>query len=101
MFAALLLVCMPLLAANPRKVKLQVAPVLPEIAERLGLKGTVRLEIEVAADGTVKSFKPLGGHPVLIQSAEQAVKKWKFEPGPASKEVVEFNFQHGNEGGAQ
>lgn len=91
----LLLAFVPLHAEAPRKVKVQVAPVVPEIAERMGLKGVVRLEIEIAADGTVKSFKPLGGHPILIQSAEQAIKKWKFEAGSPSKQVIEFNFQHG------
>jgi protein TonB len=81
---------------SARKVKSQVAPSLPEIAKRLALQGTVRLEVEINPDGKVKSVKALGGHPILIQSAEDAVRKWRFEPGAASKEVVEFNFQHGN-----
>ncbi len=75
-----------------RKVKSQVQPVVPEIAKHMNLKGTVRLEIEIGSDGVVKSTRALGGHPVLIQSAEEAIKKWRYEPGPASKTIVEFNF---------
>lgn len=75
-----------------RKIKSQVQPIVPEIAKHMNLKGTVRLEVEIGADGTVKNTRALGGHPVLIQSAEQAIKKWRYEPGPPSKTVVEFNF---------
>lgn len=80
-------------AEEMRKVRSQVRPELPEMARQMKLKGTVRLEVEVAADGSVKATKPLGGHPLLIQSAEQAVRKWRFEPGAAGKTVVEFDFR--------
>lgn len=79
-------------AELPRKVKSQVQPVIPDIAKHMSLKGTVRLEVEIGADGTVKNTRALGGHPVLIQSAEDAIKKWRYEPGPPTKTVVEFNF---------
>ncbi len=75
-----------------RKIKSQVQPVVPEIAKHMSLRGTVRLEIEIGADGVVRNTRALGGHPVLIQSAEEAVKKWRYEPGPPTKTVVEFNF---------
>jgi protein TonB len=80
-------------AETPRKIKSQVPPVVPDIARHMNLKGTVRLEIEIGADGLVKSAKALGGHPVLIQSAEDAVHKWRYEPGPPTKTVIEFNFR--------
>jgi TonB family protein len=73
-------------------VKSQILPIIPDMAKQMNLKGTVRLEVEIAADGTVKSTRPLGGHPLLIQSAEQAIRKWRYEPGPVTKTVVEFNF---------
>jgi membrane protein involved in colicin uptake len=58
----------------------------------MSLAGTVRVIAVVAADGDVKSVEPLGGSPVLIKAAEDAVAKWKFAPGGESKEVVEFHF---------
>src|SRR5579883_2847148 len=62
-----------------RVLKLRVAPVYPEIARRMNITGVVKLQIVIAADGSVKSVKPLGGHPLLIDSAVQAVKAWKYE----------------------
>jgi len=47
----------------------------------------------VAPDGTVRSVQPMGGSPVLIQSASDAVSKWKFAPASAeSKELIELHF---------
>ena len=40
----------------------------------------------------MKTVKPLGGHPLLIDSAVAAVKQWKYEPGDEATEVVEFQF---------
>jgi len=82
-------------AASPaaaRRLKSQVLPILPDMARQMNLQGAVRLEVDIAADGSVTSVRALGGHPILIQSAEQAVRKWRFQPGPASRTVVEFNF---------
>ncbi len=77
-----------------RKVKNKVAPVYPEIARRMNISGTVRLVVVVAPNGTVKSTKVLGGHPLLVSAAEEAVKKWKFEPAPSEDSgVVEFTFK--------
>ena len=86
-------IALPLNAADtPRKIRSQVQPVMPEMARHMNLKGTVRLEVEIGQDGSVKATKVLGGHPLLVQSAEQAIRKWRYEPGPPSKTVVEFNF---------
>jgi len=71
-----------------RKVVYKVAAVYPELAKRDHIRGVVRLEIVVGANGTVKSTKPLGGAPVLIPSAIDAVRKWRFEA--ASKETTEI-----------
>jgi len=95
MIAAAGMVPMPSAAADDdgRKVVQQVAPVYPEIARRMRLSGQVRLEVIVLADGKVKSVKALGGHPLLVSAAEDAVKRWKFEPGGESKELRIFNFK--------
>ena len=82
----------PAYADQPRKIKSQVQPTIPEMARQMRLNGAVRLEVEIGADGIVKSTKALGGHPLLIESAEQAIRKWRYEPGPPTKTVVEFNF---------
>ena len=62
-----------------RKVVARVTPTYPTVARNLNLTGTVRLEVTVTPSGTVKSVQLLGGNPVLGQSAESAVREWKWE----------------------
>ena len=77
-----------------RKAKTKVAPIYPDVARRMNVSGTVRLSVVVAPNGTVKSSKVIGGHPVLVNAAMDAMKQWKFEPAPTeSSGVVEFKFQ--------
>lgn len=80
-----------------RKVKSKVAPAYPDIARRMSISGVVKLVVVVAPNGAVKSTKVLGGHPLLVNAAEDAVKKWKFEAAPEeSSGVVEFTFKPEN-----
>src|SRR5580658_8365720 len=65
-----------------RKVKSKVAPLYPELARRMNISGVVKIMVTVAANGTVKDAKLVGGHPVLANAALDAVKKWRFETGP-------------------
>lgn len=75
-----------------RKVKWKTNPQYPDLAKKMNVSGAVRLEIKIAANGSVKSVRPLGGHPLLIDAAESAVKEWRFEPGPEATEIVEIRF---------
>jgi TonB family protein len=67
-------------------------PAYPDIAKRMNLSGTVKVIAVVAADGEVKSVEPVGGRPVLLKAAEDAIAKWKLAPGAESKETVELHF---------
>jgi TonB family protein len=76
-----------------RKVKSKVAPSYPELARRMAISGVVKVQVVVAPNGSVKSTKVVGGHPLLVNAAVDAVKKWRFDA--ASEEttgVVEFKF---------
>jgi TonB family protein len=80
-----------------RKAKTRVAPVYPDVARRMSVTGTVKLAVVVAPNGTVKSAKVIGGHPVLVNAAVDAMKRWQFETAPTeSSGVVEFTFQPQN-----
>ncbi len=80
-----------------RKVKTKVQPTYPDIARRMNISGTVKLVVVVAPNGAVKSTKTMGGHPLLVNAAEEAVKKWKFEASSEeSSGVVEFTFRPEN-----
>jgi TonB family protein len=77
-----------------RKPKTKVSPVYPELAKRMSITGTVRLSVVVSANGQVKNAKPIGGHPILVTAAMDAMKQWRFEPAAVeSSGVVEFKFQ--------
>jgi TonB family protein len=80
-----------------RKVKTKVMPEYSEIARQLHLQGKVRVEATIAPDGRVTNTKVIGGHPVLAVAAVDAVKKWRFEPGPKeTTEIIELNFDSQN-----
>lgn len=79
---------------NGRKLRRHTEPVLPDIARHMHLEGTVRLQIEVSPAGKITSVKPLGGHPILITAATNAVKQWLFEPdGQSTTVIVSFTFK--------
>jgi TonB family protein len=76
-----------------RKVKSKVSPMYPELARRMSISGTVKVQITVDKNGAVKSSKLVGGHPILAQAALDAVRKWRFETGAdETTGVVEFHF---------
>jgi TonB family protein len=76
-----------------RKVKVKVTPVYPELAKRMSVTGKVKIEVIIAPDGHVKSTRAIGGHPLLVQTCQDAVKEWKFVPAAEeTTQVVEFDF---------
>ena len=77
---------------NRRSVLVRVAPQYPEAARRIGLGGTVRAIAQVGSDGKVRKVQAVGGSPLLVQAAENAITKWKFSPGGESQETVELHF---------
>jgi len=79
-------------SAGTRKVVQKTYPAYPEIAKRMNISGTVRVVASVLADGTVKSVEPLGGSPLLLRAAQDAVLKWRFSPGSESRETIELRF---------
>jgi TonB family protein len=80
-------------ASNGRKVVARVAPEYPPLAVRMHIEGIVRVEASVRPNGSVKSTRILGGNPVLVDAAQIAVGKWKFEPSQAETvEIVQVTF---------
>ncbi len=80
-------------ATSQRKVLNRPAPEYPVLARNLKLYGSVKVDVLVAPNGTVKSTDIRGGHPILAQAAVDAVRRWKWEPeGRESHELVEVKF---------
>lgn len=81
-------------SGSERKAASRVAPVYPELAKRMHIRGMVKVEAVVRPNGTVKSTRVLGGNPVLVDAAQDAVGKWKFEPAPSeTTEIVQLAFE--------
>jgi len=70
--------------SGPRKLLNHVNPKYPEYLKKHEIGGVVRLTVVVAANGTVKSVTPVGGNPILVDAATDAVKQWKYAPSDAS-----------------
>jgi TonB family protein len=55
------------------------------------------VEVVIGTNGIVKSTKVIGGHPVLVESAIDAVRRWRYEPGAEeTTTTVEFRFNGPN-----
>jgi TonB family protein len=76
-----------------RKVVIKVMPQYPSTARSFHISGIVKADVLVAPNGTVKSIEVKGGHPLLAQSAENAVRQWKWEPASReTHEIIELRF---------
>ena len=75
--------------ASERKVITRVEPKYPPTLERLYIGGVVRLQVDIAANGTVESAQLIGGNPILGQAAIAAVKQWKYTSARTKTRTVE------------
>ncbi|MGA9901985.1 MAG: energy transducer TonB [Terriglobales bacterium] len=76
-----------------RKIVSQVVPTYPELARKMQITGTVKLEVAVLPNGKMKAAQVVGGSPVLVKAAVDAIEKWKWGPAPQeTKELIELNF---------
>ncbi len=79
---------------SKRKIKTKTVPAYPELARRMNVSGRVKIEVVIAPDGHVKSTRVIGGHPLLVQASQDAVKEWKFLPAPEeTTQIIEFDFR--------
>ncbi len=76
-----------------RRILSKTIPAYPELARRMNISGTVRVMAVVQPNGSVKAVEPIGGSPLLIRAAQDAVLKWRFAPAASeSKEPIELKF---------
>jgi TonB family protein len=77
----------------PRQIVKSERPSYPLILKSKGIGGVVRLDALVLANGKVAHVEILGGNPILVTSAVNAVLKWKYAPAlSASEEIVTLEF---------
>src|SRR5438094_7255197 len=67
----------------------QPKPVYPPLAKQARIQGTVRFNALIGKDGTIQNLTLISGHPLLVPSAEEAVKQWLYRPTLLNGEPVE------------
>jgi TonB family protein len=76
-----------------RKVVRTSEPDYPTIVKNAHIGGLVRLSVTVLPNGDVARVDILGGNPIFVASAINAIRKWKYAPAASqTKEEVQINF---------
>lgn len=71
----------------------KVTPLYPPLAKQARIQGTVRFTALIGADGNVLSLQLVEGHPLLVESAQQAVSQWQYKPTLLNGNAVEVITQ--------
>ena len=69
----------------------QTRPVYPPLARQARIQGAVVLHAIIDKDGQVAKLEVISGHPLLVQSALDAVKQWRYKPTQLNGEPVEVD----------
>jgi TonB family protein len=82
----------PLELAEPTAVISKVDPKYPALARQAGIAGDVRLIVMIAPDGRVAGVDIVGGPPLLLSAAVDAMKQWVFAPAYQNGAPVPARF---------
>ena len=69
------------IGGNVQQAKLvsQARPVYPPEAKQARVQGVVQLQAIIGTDGHVASLSVIGGHPLLVPAAVEAVSQWVYQ----------------------
>lgn len=70
------------IAGNVQEAQMikRVPPVYPPLARQTKVSGIVKLHVLIDKQGNVIELQAISGHPLLVQSAIDAVKQWQYKP---------------------
>jgi len=68
-------------------------PVYPPEAKAARSQGVVKLNATIAKDGTIQHLEVISGHPLLVQSALDAVRQWVYQPTLLNGQPVEVQTE--------
>src|SRR4029077_12589355 len=71
----------------------RVQPVYPPLARQTRISGTVKLHAIIGKNGAVEQLQVVSGHPLLVQSALDAVRQWRYQPTLLNGEPVEVDTE--------
>jgi protein TonB len=67
----------------------KVEPKYPTIAEGARIQGQVVLTAIISKTGEIQNLMLVGGHPMLVPAAIEAIKQWRYRPFLLNGEPVE------------
>ncbi len=73
------------------KMVRMIQPTYPAIAKQAHIQGTVILHAIIAKDGTVQELQLMGGPPLLVKAAMDAVRQWRYQPTLLNGDPVEVD----------
>ena len=65
-----------------------VEPVYPQMARIAHIEGDVVVQVLIDENGDTGNARVVSGHPILAQSAVDAVKQWKYKPFTVNGKLV-------------
>ena len=80
-------------AVQAAKLVNRVQPIYPPLARQTRISGTVRLHAIIAKNGSVEQLTVESGHPLLVQSALDAVRQWRYQPTLLNGDPVEVDTE--------
>jgi protein TonB len=71
----------------------RVQPIYPPLARQTRISGTVKLHAIIGKSGNVEQLQVVSGHPLLVQSALDAVRQWRYQPTLLNGDPVEVDTE--------
>jgi len=71
----------------------KVTPLYPPDAKAARIQGTVRFTATIGKDGSIINLELVSGHPLLAESAQDAVRQWIYKPTLLNGNPVEVITQ--------
>jgi protein TonB len=71
----------------------RVQPSYPTLARQARIQGSVQLRAVISKNGTIGNLSILGGHAMLVASAIEAVKQWRYRPYLLNGEPIEVETE--------
>lgn len=71
----------------------RVQPNYPTLARQARIQGSVQLRAVISKNGTIGNLSILGGHAMLVASAIEAVKQWRYRPYLLNGEPIEVETE--------
>ncbi len=71
----------------------RVQPIYPPLARQARIQGSVELRAIISKAGTIENLVVVGGHPMLVKSAIEAVRQWRYRPYLLNDDPIEVETE--------